>query len=391
MICSGLDVSSSSFLDVEYDKSITSVLKTEAFGGDVYLAPGFIDLQVNGFAGVDYNSALTPAEEIARSIHALFASGVTRFYPTVITGAPDDMTGALRNLARAKEALAEGAAIEGFHVEGPHISPEDGPRGAHPLRWVRPPDLNEYRRWQDATGGQIRLVTLSPHWPDAPKYIEAVAQDGVTVSIGHTDASEQQISDAVSAGATMSTHLGNGAHQVLRRHPNYIWDQLAEDRLTAGFIVDGIHLPASFLRVALRAKGVERSVLVTDASTPAGASPGRYKLGEQEVDLTADQRVVLAGTDRLAGSALRMHHGIENLINIARLTLRDAVQMATMNPARIGKIPNRQNGLIAGDRADFVVFRYDEEAKRIEVQATYVDGERVARSVPAASSSSTRQ
>lgn len=384
MICSGLDVGSSSFLEVTYEKSITSVSKTETFGGDVYLAPGFIDVQVNGFAGVDYNSGDTPAAEIARSIHALFASGVTRFYPTVITGAPGDMAGALRNLARAKEELPEGAAIEGFHVEGPHISPEDGPRGAHPIRWVRPPDIDEYRSWQDAAGGQIRLVTLSPHWPGAPKYIEAIAQDGVTVSIGHTDANEHQISDAVSAGATMSTHLGNGAHQVLRRHPNYIWDQLAEDRLTAGFIVDGIHLPASFLRVALRAKGVERSVLVTDASAPAGAAPGRYQLGEQEVDLTPDQRVVLAGQDRLAGSALRMHHGIENLMTIARLTLRDAVQMATMNPARIGKITGRQNGLVAGDRADFVVFRLDDDAKRIEVQATYIDGGMVWRSGRAA-------
>lgn len=384
MICSGLDVSSSSFLDIEYGRSIASVTKTEVIGGDVYLAPGFIDLQVNGFAGVDYNSPHTSIEEIARSIHALFASGVTRFYPTVITGAPDEMAGALRNLSRAKEELAEGVAIEGFHVEGPHISPEDGPRGAHPLRWVRPPDIDEYRRWQEATGGLIRLVTLSPHWPEAPKYIEAVAQDGVTVSVGHTDADGRRISDAVSAGATMSTHLGNGAHQVLPRHPNYIWEQLAEDRLTAGFIVDGIHLPASFLRVALRAKGVERSVLVTDASSPAGAPPGRYKLGEQEVDLTADQRVVLAGQDRLAGSALRMHHGIEKLMNIARLTLRDAVQMATINPARIGRIANRQNGLVAGDRADFVVFRFDDEAKRIDVRATYVDGEKVWRSTSAA-------
>ncbi|MDQ2901907.1 MAG: amidohydrolase family protein, partial [Acidobacteriota bacterium] len=279
-------------------------------------------------------------------------------------------------LSRAKDELAEGVAIEGFHVEGPHICPEDGPRGAHPLRWVRPPDIDEYCRWQDATLGRIRLVTLSPHWPDAPRYVEAIASDGVTVSIGHTNATERQISDAVAAGATMSTHLGNGAHQMLRRHPNYIWEQLAEDRLTAGFIVDGIHLPASFLRVALRAKGVERSVLVTDASAPAGAAPGRYRLGEQDVDLTADGRVVLAGRDRLAGSALRMHHGVENLIRIAQLTLRDAVQMATTNPARIGKVAGRQAGLVVGDRADFVLFRYDEAAKRIDVQQTFVDGER---------------
>ena len=162
--------------------------------------------------------------------------------------------------------------MDGFHVEGPHISPDDGPRGAHPQRWVRPPDLDEFRRWQDATDGRIRIVTLSPEWPEAPRYIEALVAKGVVASIGHTKATAQQIADAVSAGATLSTHLGNGAHPVLRRHPNYIWEQLAEDRLMADFIVDGIHLPTSFLKVALRAKGIERSVLVTDARSPAGAA-----------------------------------------------------------------------------------------------------------------------
>src|SRR4029079_16050975 len=130
------------------------------------------------------------------------------------------------------------------------------------------------RRWQDVTDGRIRLITLSPERPGAAKYIETIVSEGVVASIGHTKAGEQEIADAVSAGATLSTHLGNGAHQVLRRHPNYIWYQMAEDRLMADFIVDGIHLSTSFLKVALRAKGLGRSVLVTDAATPAGRAPG---------------------------------------------------------------------------------------------------------------------
>ncbi|MDQ6708072.1 MAG: N-acetylglucosamine-6-phosphate deacetylase, partial [Acidobacteriota bacterium] len=223
MICSGsvsgIDVSTGSAIDIAFDRAITSVAARQPADTDLFIAPGFIDLQVNGFAGVDYNSPATPFDEIGRSIRVQFASGMTRFYPTVITGPPAEMLGALRNLSRAKDELAEGAAIEGFHVEGPHICPEEGPRGAHPLRWVRPPDIDEYRRWQDATQGRIRLVTLSPHWPDATRYIEAIASDGVTVSIGHTNATERQISEAASAGASMSTHLGNGAHQMLRRHP----------------------------------------------------------------------------------------------------------------------------------------------------------------------------
>ena len=372
----GKDVATGSSIEVAFDGTIGAV-GSAAGPEDTYLSPGWIDVQVNGFAGVDYNSARTSHEEIARSIQVLYSTGVTRFYPTVITGGPEDMRAALENLARAKDALAEGEAMDGFHVEGPHISPDDGPRGAHPKRWVRAPDVEEFHRWQDAARGHIRLVTVAPEWPQAPAYIEALAAAGVVVSIGHTNANGAQIARAVAAGATMSTHLGNGAHQILQRHPNYIWEQLAEDRLIASFIVDGIHLPASFLKVALRAKGLERSVLVTDASTPAAAKPGRYSLGEQTVILTEDNRVVLSGQDKLAGSALRMDHGIQNLMKLAGLSLPDAVTLATINPARVGAVPGRKHGLAAGDRADFVLFRFDPEKQGIEVAATYVSGRRV--------------
>jgi N-acetylglucosamine-6-phosphate deacetylase len=262
--------------------------------------------------------------------------------------------------------------IAGFHVEGPHIGIEDGPRGAHPARWVRPPDIAEFRRWQEATEGNIRLVTLSPHWPDAPAYIETIARAGVTASIGHTGATAEQIAAAVDAGATLSTHLGNGAHAVMRRHPNYIWDQLAEDRLSAGFIVDGIHLGQAYLRAALRAKTVARTILVTDASAPAGATPGRYRLGEQDADLTPDGRVVLAGTDKLAGSALRMNEGVANLVRLGGLTLAEAIRTATVNPARIIHLEGRMKGLQPGDRADLVFFRMTNGA--IDIDAVYLDG-----------------
>jgi N-acetylglucosamine-6-phosphate deacetylase len=376
MNCLGINASTGSPVEIEFDDTIRRVAPAPAQPCD-YIAPGWIDIQVNGFAGVDYNQPDAPHSEIARSIHALFATGVTRFYPTVITGAPDDMESALRNLARAKDSLPEGGAIEGFHVEGPHIGIDDGPRGAHPKRWVRKPDFDEFRRWQDATANRIRIVTLSPEWPEAPHYIERIVAEGAVASIGHTSATAAQIADAVSAGASLSTHLGNGAHAVMRRHPNYIWDQLAEDRLMADFIVDGIHLGANFLKAALRAKGIERSVLVTDASAPAGAAPGRYYLGEQAVDLTPDNRVVLAGQDKLAGSALRMDRGVENLMRMAGLPLADAVRMATVNAARAGKVPGRTNGLAVGDRADFVQFRWDAEARAVDVTATWISGRRV--------------
>jgi N-acetylglucosamine-6-phosphate deacetylase len=377
MICRGIDATSGSNIEVRANHTIASVTPAGPVEPERFVAPGWIDIQVNGFAGVDYNSPAVSHEDIARSIHVMHKSGVTRFYPTVITGSPQDMLAALRNLSRAKDSLSEGEAMDGFHVEGPHICPDEGPRGAHPQRWVRPPDINEFRRWQEGTDNRIRIVTLSPEWPQAPHYIEAIVREGVVASIGHTNAQAQQIADAVSAGATLSTHLGNGAHSVLRRHPNYIWEQLAEDRLMADFIVDGIHLPPCFVKAALRAKGVERSVLVTDASSPAGAAPGRYQLGEQEVDLTPDNRVVLAGQERLAGSALSMDRGVENLMRFAGLSLKEAVQLATVNAAKAGAVPGREQGLAADDRADIVLFRFNEETKEIGVEATYISGEKV--------------
>ena len=378
MKCYGIDALSGGHVAVSFDRVINGVdYLIDPLTDADYLAPAWIDLQVNGYAGVDYNSPVTPHEEIARSIHVLHSTGTARFFPTVITGSPDNMLGSLRNLSKAKESLPEGESMEGFHVEGPHISPDDGPRGAHPQRWVRPPNIDEYRRWQEATDGNVRLVTLSPEWPGAAKYIEAVVADGVVISIGHTKATGEQIQDAVHAGATKSTHIGNGAHSLLSRHPNYIWEQLAEDRLSAGFIVDGIHLGPAFTKVALRAKTVARSLLVTDASMPACAAPGIYKLGEQEVELTADNRVVLVGQTRLAGSALRMDRAIENVMRIAGLSLTEALTMASRNPARVGRIGGRQRGLATGERADLVLFGFSKETKSIEIRKTIVGGKEV--------------
>jgi N-acetylglucosamine-6-phosphate deacetylase len=369
--CSGRDVFSGEPVTIEFDEVIQHLNPafSEPVADDVYIAPGFIDLQVNGFAGVDYNSPDAPHEEIQRSLRAMFSTGVTRCFPTVITGDPEKMLGALRNLASVRED-----AIEAFHVEGPHISPEDGPRGAHPRQWVRPPDLNEYKRWQEATDGRVRLVTLSPEWPGAPAYIDALSRDGVVTSIGHTNATAEQIRDAVSAGATLSTHIGNGAHAVMSRHPNYIWEQLAEDRLNASMIVDGIHLGQAFLKVALRAKGVERSVLITDAVMPAMCPPGRYMLGEIEVELQEDQSVRMAG-GRLAGSSLRMDRAVGNVMKLAGLSLTEAVTMATTNAARAGRIGGRTRGLQPGSRADVVKFRV--AGGDIQVLKSYLSGRRV--------------
>jgi N-acetylglucosamine-6-phosphate deacetylase len=376
MKCSGRNAVSGEPVEIEFELAIQNVdpLLDDIGNSDAYIAPGFIDLQVNGFAGVDFNSAAAPLEEIQRAIAAAFSTGVTRFYPTVITGAPDAMLAALRNLAAARETLRDGHSMEAFHVEGPHISADDGPRGAHPREWVRAPDFAEFQRWQDAAQGHVRLITLAPEWPGAVRYIEQITEVGVVASIGHTRATSQQIRDAVAAGATMSTHIGNGAGSATRTE-DFISCQLAETRLAASFIVDYHHLPDEFLRRALEAKGSERSILVTDAAAPALCAPGPYMLGGVEVELRDDDRVTLRGGNRLAGSSLRMDRAIGNVMARAGVSLAHAVTMATTNAARVGRVPGRLRGLQPGSRADLVRFRMD--GGRVEILETWLSGKRV--------------
>jgi N-acetylglucosamine-6-phosphate deacetylase len=373
MIYTGLSPATGRPIDVHVESGrIMAVSPSSALGTKLWIAPGFIDLQVNGYAGVDYNSPDAPIDEIARSIDTQRSCGVTRLFPTVITGSKENICGSLRNLAKAKSRLREGVSLEAFHVEGPWISADDGPRGAHPKEHVRPAAIEEWRRFQDAAEGQIRLLTVAPEQQGVLPLIEQVCAEGVVVSIGHTNATTSQIEDAIHAGATMSTHLGNGSHKEIPRFPNYIWDQLAADELYASLIVDGIHLPQAFVKVALRAKGLDRTILVTDAVAPAGCAPGIYRLGHLEVELLPENRVQLTTTGRLAGSALRMDRAVETFLRFTGLSLPEALMTATVNPGRALRIEGRQGFLEAGERADLILFRFDPGTKAIQIEQIVV-------------------
>jgi N-acetylglucosamine-6-phosphate deacetylase len=300
-----------------------------------WLAKAFCDLQINGFAGVDFNSPGVGTSDYRKAAHALWTTGVTRFCPTIITADHDSMCRCLEAAAAAAADPLVGPSIAGIHVEGPYISPEDGPRGAHPREAVRPPDRAEFERLQQAAGGRIRLVTLAPETRDAPAFIAWLCTQGIVVAIGHTAADARQIAAAVDAGARLSTHLGNGAAELIHRHHNIIWEQLAADSLAASFIVDGHHLPPSMVKAMVRSKGVARSLLVTDAVAPAGCPPGVYRLGSQEVELTAEGKVHLRGGSRLAGSALRMDAAVANVMQFAGVTLAEALRMAGPQPAAL--------------------------------------------------------
>jgi N-acetylglucosamine-6-phosphate deacetylase len=292
--------------------------------------PGFFDLQVNGFAGVDFGDpALTP-ESVEHAVAAISKTGVTRFLPTLITSSLETFSACARTLARSGHA-----AIAGLHMEGPYISPEDGYRGAHDRAFVRGADRDDFRRRQDAAEGRIRLVTLAPEVPGTLPLIDLLVASRVRVAIGHTGATGAQIADAASAGATLSTHLGNGCPQALPRHPNVIWEQLGDDRLMASFIVDGHHLPPATVKSVIRAKTPGRTILVTDAIAAAGMPPGRYKLGGQEVELSASGRVAAPGAPNLAGSALRLDVAIANTVRFTGLPLEEVAKMASTRPAEV--------------------------------------------------------
>jgi N-acetylglucosamine-6-phosphate deacetylase len=357
---------------------IAAIERIDLPAGSPWVAPGWLDLQVNGFDGHDPNAVDADADATASMVRALWRFGVSGTCVTICTESEAHIVRSLAAVADACEAdplIAE--SVVGIHVEGPHIAREDGPRGAHPLRHVRPPDIDEYRRWQAAARGRIRIVTLSPEYEKAVPYIEAIVADGVVASIGHTAATSEQIRAAVDAGARWSTHLGNGAHAMIRRHPNYIWDQLAEDRLSAGFIFDGQHLPASVMKSVVRAKGVERSILVSDALFVAGMRPGVYQLPDgAAVELRASGRLELQGTPYLAGATAPLSVCVANAIRHAGVPLAEAVRMVTSNPSRLLHLPidAGHDRLEVGMTANLTVFTLATNASDVEIERTIVAG-----------------
>ncbi|WP_395675465.1 N-acetylglucosamine-6-phosphate deacetylase [Inquilinus sp.] len=343
-------------------------------GETAWLSAGLVDLQVNGFAGHDLNGGGLVPETVARLTSVLRADGVTSFLPTLITASEASITAALAAIAAARAADPLVAhTIPAVHVESPHISPEDGPRGAHPRDQVRPPDLAEFDRWQAACGGLVGLVTLSPHHDGSPDYIRGLVARGSHVAIGHTDASPVQIAAAVAAGARLSTHLGNGIAATLPRHPNPIWSQLAEDRLTASFIADGHHLPAEVLKAVLRAKGLDQAVLVSDAAALGGLPPGLYDqpIGGR-VELTADGRLGLAGTPFLAGAARPLKQDVALAVEMAGIALADALRLATVNP---GRFTGGRGVLAVGAPADLIRFRWAPGDRDLTIDTVLVLGE----------------
>lgn len=302
-----------------------------------FIGPGFTDLQVNGYGGIDYNELHTDSLKLSSITRLLYKEGVTTHLPTIITNSSEQIGKLIRQVValRNHDELSKWS-IDGLHIEGPFISSVDGPRGAHPKEFVRSPDWNLMMQWQEAAEGLIKVITLSPEWENVNSFIEKCVTNNILVSIGHTCASHQQIMDAVSAGATLSTHLGNGMHPVIVRHPNYLWSQLADDRLGASIIADGFHLPPEVIHVFHKVKK-EKLILVSDSVSLAGMPPGDYDLhiGGQ-VTLTKAGKLHLRNNPSIfAGSANHIKHGVNFLITQQLATLVEAWEMASVRPQKL--------------------------------------------------------
>ena len=367
----GRDPQTGRSIEVSIRDGVIAAIVDASSEDSAWLSPGLVDLQINGYLGLDLNADDLTPDTVIDLARRVLSTGVTTFLPTIITASEEKIIACLRAIAAARQINATVRhMIPGVHVEGPHLSPNDGSRGAHPREHIRPPSVAEFDRWQRASGDLVRLVTISPHFEEALHYIAALHARGVLVSIGHTHASPEQIRAAINAGATLSTHLGNAVADPLPRHPNLLWTQLADDHLTAMFIADGHHLPDDTLKVMLRAKGLERSILVSDVVALGGMPPGLYETPVGGlVELTPDGRLSLPGTRFLAGSVAPLKDGVGHLA-ATQLSLSEALRLATRNPARL---LGRAGELKVGAPADLIRFCWD-AGSEIKIETALVQG-----------------
>ena len=339
-----------------------------------YIAPGLIDNQINGYKGVDFSDISLTTEKMRKAVEAINSDGVTTFMPTVITNSHENLLIIFRNLAEAMKDDEVRGSVAGFHLEGPYISPVEGFYGCHPAEFIRKPSWKEFCEYQQAANGNIRQVTLAPEADGSMEFIRLCALNNIIVSIGHTNASAEQIKTAVDSGARLSTHLGNGCANMIDRHRNPLWPQLANDLLIPSLIADGHHLLPEEVRVFCRVKGVHNVILTSDVTHLIGMTPGKYIFLGSEVVLTDEGLIKNPVLNCLAGASMPLRTGMENVMKYTGCTLGEAINMASGNVARIYNLSDRGQ-LSAGKRADLILFEKDN--CKIKIKEVWVKGRKI--------------
>ncbi|HEA21158.1 hypothetical protein LCGC14_0960030 [marine sediment metagenome] len=365
-----------------------SLVSIQTFNGDIskinrlsqnvkdsrpFIAPGLIDIQINGFVGVDFSGPDLTVEGVKKATQALWEAGVTSYFPTVITSDFNRLKKNFAVLAEARKDPEIALSIPGFHLEGPYISPIAGFRGAHLEKYIKNPDWSEFQELQRAAENGIKLITVAPELVGAIPFIRNCTNSGVIVSLGHHNGSASDVQFAVDAGARMVTHLGNGCANEIDRHLNPLWPQLSEDRIHISIIADGFHLTKEEVRTFYKVKGVENTILVSDALDLAGLPPGEYRRGERKLLLTQDV-VKLPKENVLAGATSPISKCVGVVMDFTQCSLRDAIQMASSNPARMFSLEDLGD-VEQGKRADLILFTM--ENNKMVVKKTYIQGQLV--------------
>ncbi|MCX5644683.1 MAG: amidohydrolase family protein [Phycisphaerae bacterium] len=304
--------------------------------------PGLIDLQVNGYHGVDFSDANLSEEDVARACRELLDAGTTAFLPTLITSSTEVYERNLPLIAGVMGGEEFRGRVLGIHLEGPFLSPKDGARGAHSAQWVRKPDVGYLQDLIGLANGAVRLVTIAADQDGAAELSRYASSHGVAVSLGHHMADEQDLQRLVKVGAKALTHLGNGVPALLPRHQNPVWAGLANDDLSATIIADGHHLPPSILKTILRTKGPGRCIVISDASPLAGLPPGEYWSMGAQVRLQEDGKLFNPATGYMAGSSATILACANHVVGLGLAGLNELGQMFFYNPLRLIGVSPKQ-------------------------------------------------
>lgn len=366
----GVDSLTGQSFHLEIDEGIlVSKEETEYRNGLPFFSPGLIDVQVNGYLGVDYSSNTLNESDVGIVCSSMRKTGTYQHFPTIVTRPEQTIERNLSIIAKCVHDSSEVASsITGIHVEGPFISPNDGPRGAHEKKYVRNPSIQELDRWIDSSCGLLRIVTLAPEVPGAEKFIEYATSRGIVCSLGHSQSSGSDIDIAQQAGAKACTHIGNGSAKTLDRLDNQIISFLANRRLALTIIADGAHVPERAVRVFSMCRSEDDIVLISDLAPMAGLPRGIMEWDDMKVEIVDDGSVRLLGTPYLAGAGSPLIRNIGNYMKFSGVSLSSAVRACTQNPSRIYGLNPKRLKIDIGDKAEFVLFDFDEENSELKIR-----------------------
>lgn len=356
-------------------RNITRIKELAPENRNVYIGPGLIDNQVNGYTGVSFSlgdKRFTEAD-VLKVTKALWKAGVTSFLPTLRTNSQENLLRNLAILAKARQEPEIRGAIPGFHLEGPYESPDDGFRGAHALAYVRKPNWNEFMELYAAADKKILEITLAPEIEGAMSFIKKCREKNIVVGLGHHNGSSSQVTEAADLGAQICTHLGNALPNMISRHNNPLWSQLSDDRLMISIIGDGFHLLPEEIRVFYKVKGPLKTIITSDVTRYAGMKPGKYLNSEGDtIELTPQGSVMYVARHSLSGSASPVTKGVGNVMKVTGCTMAEAFQMGSTNAALLFGL-NDRGALRPGMRADMILFTLEDS--KIQVKKTIVAGD----------------